>query len=158
MRPAPRSGSDRLSEADFTHAPTGGRNGPVGAHPRNDGALLERWRAQDGVTRSTIQEWPISRISLGISNNAYTGCSSPAFLSPAPYRLPALTKARSGGPVERLHFKSVSIFAGAAHTARVSELRVNGDDHRGGNALRRELLALHHMRRRLERVANAHDS
>ena len=43
-------------------APIGGRSGPVGAHPQKDGALLERWRAQCGMTRSTIQESTPSRL------------------------------------------------------------------------------------------------
>jgi hypothetical protein len=34
-----------------------GRSGPVGAHPGRAGALLERWRAQCGMTRATIQQW-----------------------------------------------------------------------------------------------------
>jgi hypothetical protein len=38
----------RLLERSFMCAPIDGRNGPVGAHPRKAGALLERWRAQCG--------------------------------------------------------------------------------------------------------------
>jgi len=42
----------RTFDGSFMCAPMGGRNGPVGAHPRKDGALLERWRAQCGVATS----------------------------------------------------------------------------------------------------------
>ena len=42
----------RVIHESFMCAPIGGRNGPVGAHPRKDGALLERWRAQCGVATS----------------------------------------------------------------------------------------------------------
>ena len=43
-------------------APIGGRSGPVGAHPRKHGALLERWRAQCGITPFIIPETTMSRI------------------------------------------------------------------------------------------------
>ena len=42
----------RTFDGSFMCAPIGGRNGPVGAHPRKDGALLERWRAQCGAVAS----------------------------------------------------------------------------------------------------------
>jgi len=96
MCPAPRSGTDRLSEADFMHAPTGGRNGPVGAHPGDDGALLERWRAQDGMTARTIHEMQTARIWVAIRDGAYTRSVTPAFLSPA--AIPAASPHQSTSP------------------------------------------------------------
>jgi hypothetical protein len=64
-------------------APIGGRSGPVGAPPGNDGALLERWRAQCGTTPSTIQESARSRICREfLLSRVYLMLTS-AFLSPA---------------------------------------------------------------------------
>ena len=74
-------------------APIEGRSGPVGAHPRNEGALRERWRAQCGTTPSTIQQSANSRICRQIDRSLYTDVLTTAFLSLAPRRPPALTKA-----------------------------------------------------------------
>jgi len=63
-------------------APIGGRSGPVGAHPRNEGALLERWRAQCGTTTSTIQHSAVSYICGGTDGSTYTCYLTIAFLSP----------------------------------------------------------------------------
>ena len=59
-------GNGRGLEGSVMCAPIGGRCGPVGAHPQ-DGALLERWRAQCGCMETTIADPAASRI-----------CGSPA--------------------------------------------------------------------------------
>jgi hypothetical protein len=55
----------RMFEESFVCTPIDARSGPVGAHPQEEGALLERWRAQRGTTRFTIQQWTNSRICRG---------------------------------------------------------------------------------------------
>src|SRR5438093_1506001 len=47
-----------------------GRSGPVGALPKR-GALLERWRAQCGMTRSTIHESAMSRFCATCRQRVY---------------------------------------------------------------------------------------
>src|SRR5207253_1915253 len=93
-------GERRMVDGSFMCAPIDGRSGPVGAHPRKDGALLERWRAQCGVTRLSIQESTRSRIWLAdpsprriLNLSCFPEpCGHPG-LQPSP-------KHASGGPVK----------------------------------------------------------
>jgi len=70
----------------------------------------------------------------------------PAFLSLRPSRSPALAKHVHGAAVER----AASLVCRHRGAAEVSELRIAGHRHGRNEAIGRELLAVHRLRRRLE--------
>ena len=53
---------------------------------------------------------------------------------------------------------SIAVASSTSHDACVSELRIDGDDHDGCQAFRRQLLAMHEVRRSLECVTDRYDS
>jgi hypothetical protein len=79
----------------------------------------------------------------------------PAFLSPAAISATSPHQSTSrGGLSEANHAWRFALHACRHDTARLSQLWVHGDDHEGRDASRRQLLALHGMRRYLECVSS----
>ena len=77
---------------------------------------------------------------------------SPAFLSPGPCRPPALTKAQPGRASEGSRINPVDL-GDARRTRHLPEVPVIGNRHEGEEPRRRLVLAVHELRRDMERVA-----
>jgi hypothetical protein len=89
--------------------------------------------------------------AVGEITATYTGGLT-AFLSPAPFWPPALTEARRrANERSRLNRVGIVRLRRPRHLPCVSVMR---DRHEGQNSGRRQLLALHEVRRIVERVAN----
>jgi hypothetical protein len=119
------------------------------------GALLERWRAQCGTTRSTIQQWADSRICRESTRHVYTEHSTHRFPEPCGHF--GLTSPHQStspeGQNDRCRLDRVDIVR-SRRTSNLSRVSVIVDRHEGQEPGRRQLLAVHQLRRNLERVTD----
>jgi hypothetical protein len=120
-----------------------------------DGALLERWRAQCGTTRSTIQESLKPRIHRGILAQRRILDPSRAFLSPAASSAFSPHQSYVWRTDESFRPDAVDICCCRDDTRVVSVLPVVLDRDDGEEPRRRELLAVHALRGRVECGARA---
>jgi hypothetical protein len=143
----------RVFERSFMCAPIYGRSGPVGAHPRKNGALLERWRAQCGSASSTIQQSANSRIGRArrrrgvywIPHHCFPEPCGRFGLEPSPKHIVGAARERSRlGPIVTVRSR---------HTHNLSRMSLVVDRDEGQEPGLRQLLALHELRRNMERVA-----